>query len=81
MCAMLISKTIRLARVNKGSHSFTRHPHVNPHVESAKHHWHISVNMAGVLRRTQSAEAQPEGLGGGGGEDWCPPGEDVWRRG
>ena len=29
----LISKALRLARVNEGSHSFTCHPHVYPQVE------------------------------------------------
>ena len=30
---VLISKTLRLARVNEGSHSFTCHPHVYPQVK------------------------------------------------
>ena len=32
MCAMLISKTLRLARVKEGSHSFTCQPHVYPFI-------------------------------------------------
>jgi len=35
MCAILISKVLRLARVNEGSHSFTCHLHVYPHMELA----------------------------------------------
>jgi len=31
MCVILISKELRLARVNDGSHSFTCHPHVYLH--------------------------------------------------
>ena len=33
MCAILISKALRLARINEGSHSFTCYPHVYPDVE------------------------------------------------
>ena len=32
-CALLISKALKLARVNEGSHSFTCHPHVDPVVK------------------------------------------------
>jgi len=35
MCAILISKTLSLARVNDGSHSFICHPQVYPHMERA----------------------------------------------
>ena len=33
MCAILITKALRLAHVNEGSHCFTCHPHVYQHVE------------------------------------------------
>jgi len=33
LCALLASKVLRLARVNKGSHSFTCHSHTYPHME------------------------------------------------
>jgi len=33
MFAILISKALRMARVNEGSHSFTCHPHIYPHAE------------------------------------------------
>jgi len=32
MCAILISKALRLACVNEGSQSFTCHPHVYIHI-------------------------------------------------
>ena len=32
MCAILISKALRLICVNEESHNFTCHPHVYPHV-------------------------------------------------
>ena len=35
MCVILISKVLKLARVNKGSHSFTCQSHVHPRMESA----------------------------------------------
>jgi len=35
MCAILICKALRLASINKGSHSCTGHPHVYPHMEWA----------------------------------------------
>jgi len=35
MYVILISKAIGLARVNEGSHSFTCHPHVYPHMQWA----------------------------------------------
>jgi len=33
MCAILITKELRLTRVNEGSHSSTCHPHVYPQME------------------------------------------------
>jgi len=35
ICVILISKAFRLACVNEGSHRFTCHPHVYPHMEWA----------------------------------------------
>jgi len=35
MSAILISKVLRMARINEGSHSFTCHAHVYPRMEWA----------------------------------------------
>ena len=42
MCAIFISKALRLARINEESYSFTGHPHVNPHMEQGNRRLHFA---------------------------------------